>query len=367
MQPIEDLIEEIVQRLKQNADLSIYKKNRKISPFISLLEQLSKFPKSAAPKADFARVKNQILSRIVVPKAETKKSSWLPKFFSISASIIGGFLLVVGLTLGVAITALNSGPGQAVYPLKKIVENVQLQLAPADQKQDLQIKFATNRVEELEQVLQKQQTGQISAKDAQKFVAATIQDLQTTTTAAAQSTQKQPTPTVVNNLGDLSAKLQVASTQTQGEVKMELQQAIQTTNDSQAEAIKNIEQAGIKVEDNTIIDNNSVTASGQLTDVSAASVSIGSAKFLINSDTKYDNPSTVLTVGQTVQILGEIKDNKTYADKITVIPDSKTDSSSNNQTDPTQSSQPQSSPTNTNSKTDTPATTTNNTDTQQVH
>lgn len=325
----EKLIDEIISRLKTEADVSDFKKNRKVSPFVTLLSQLHSVPRAKAPMADLMRVKNQILDRISVPVMQEQKSGFfnlfsLPQFFRMGATVLGTLLIVISLTLGTAVAALQSVPGQAIYPLKKVVENIQLKLTPENDKANLQIKFANNRVDELTQVLQQQQDGQISAQTAQKIVASTVSDLQKTTKAAAKATVQQPKNTIVNKLADLSAKLQIASIKTEGEVKIELEKAFQNTQASKQEAIKNIQDAGLEVEEQPADTKDSVQASGKLTAVSSTTLSIGTAKFLITKDTKYVNITQAeLDVELVVDIQGIIKDNKTYAQTVTLISDTK--------------------------------------------
>jgi hypothetical protein len=302
-----DKLDEIINRLKQNGDVSNYKKDRKVSGFVNLLSQLLNLPKAKVPTFDFSRVKNQILDRIAAPVME-QESSWflspLSRVLRIGTVIVGSVLIIVSLTLGVAVAALNSAPGQTIYPLKKIVENIQLKLAPDDQKSSLQIQFANNRADELNLVLQQQQDGQISAQTAQKIVAATVKDLQKSASAAAHT--QQPKAVVAAKLTDLSNKLKIASIRSEGQVKIELEQAI-----------KDIEQAGLNTD-------NSVSAQGKLTAVTDTYVSIGSAKFLLNKDTKYVNVKLAdLAIDQQVDIEGQIKDNKTFAQTITLISDNK--------------------------------------------
>lgn len=335
---LEKLIEEMTNTIKAGGDISAYKKNRKLASFVTLLTRLNEIPHASVPQADLMRVKNQILDRITLPQAETKQKWFsfagpLPHTLRLATSIVGGLLIVISLTLGTAVAALNSVPGQAIYPLKKIVENIQMKLTPDSEKTNLQIKFANNRVDELQQVLQQQQEGKLSASETQKIVAATVNDLQTTTSAAAKSSAQQPA-TIVTNLADLSSKLKVASTRSEGEIKIELEKAVQNTRISQEEAIKNIQQAGIKIEGQPVEIDNLVSASGKLTAVSETSVSIGTAKFLLTKDTKYVNTAKKdLAIGQLVDISGEIKDNKSYAYQITLVIDPKVKGAETTQTD----------------------------------
>jgi hypothetical protein len=311
-QDYEKLIDEIINLQKTGGDLSTFKKNRNTSSLVTLISKLSDFPKASVPNADFMRIKNQILDRISVPEIETTKAAWfgfssLPQILRVGAGALGSLLIVVSLALGTAVAALNSNPGQTIYPLKKVVENIQLRLAPDNDKTNLQIKFANNRVDELALVIQQQQDGEISAPQAQKIVAATIKELQKNTQAAATATTKQPATSVADQLADLSTKLRIASIKTEGEVKIELEQAI-----------KDIEEAGGGSTDD------SVSAQGKLTSVSSTTLSIGTAKFLITKDTKYINVTAeTIEVDQVVDIQGQIIDNKTYAQTVTLVAESK--------------------------------------------
>lgn len=333
----EGLIEEIAQRTKQGGDLSDFKKSRQVAPIVTLVSQLNSFPKNTVPRVEFMRIKDQVLDRITLPQLTEEKTGWLSlgslsTFLRFGGAILGSLLIVISLTLGTAVAALQSVPGQPIYPLKKIVENIQLKLTPENDKSNLQIQFANNRVDELTQVIQQQQDGQISAQDAQKIVTATVQDLQRTTAAATKSSAGQPKATIVSKLADLSNKLKIASVKSEGEVKIEIEKALQTAQDSQAQAIQNLVSAGIKIDQPPITTDNSLSASGKLTAVSDSSISIGTAKFLLTKDTNFVNmKNSDLATGLIVDIQGQIKDNKSYAKTITLIagPKASTDTNSN--------------------------------------
>jgi hypothetical protein len=131
----------------------------------------------------------------------------------------------------------------------------------------------------------------------------------------------------VDKLADLSSQIQSASTQTDGEAKVELEKAAANTQVSQKDAIKNMENAGLQVENKPITIPDAVLASGKLTSVTSTSVSIGTAKFLLSDTTEYVGlTATDLTAGLVVDIEGAIKDNKTYAVKISLILDPTADS-----------------------------------------
>lgn len=322
----EKLIEDMTKALNQEADLSVWKNDHKSAPLINFLSTLKNLPKSRIPSGDLMRVKNQVLDRISVP-AESPVGNRIFAFtriFRMAGMAMAALVLFATASAGTAAAALNSHPGDTLYPFKKVVENLELIFASDSKKADLQIKFADNRISELENVLAQNEAGKLSEEETQKIISATVKDLQKTTTAAAKNATAQPK--VVSKLTDLSNKLVTASIQTEGQVKAEIEKAVASTRISQEEAISNLERAGIKVENAPIVLEDFMRASGKLTAASETSVSIGTARFLLTSETKYVNIlASDLAVDQLVDIEAQIKDNKTYAVKITLISEAKTE------------------------------------------
>src|SRR3989344_3208317 len=321
----EKLIEDMANALKQEADVSVWKNDRKTSPYLNFLSSLRSFPRSRIPNGDLMRIKTQIMNRINIPVESPSRVGMFAfaRFFKISGIVMAGLILFVSASAGTAAASVNSRPGDTLYPFKKVIESLELIFTSDTKKSDLQIKFADNRINELESVLAQKQAGELSEQETQKIISATIKDLQKTTTAAAKGATSSQ---VVNKLASLSDKLATASIQTEGIVKAEIEKALEATRISQEEAIANLERAGIKLENAPIILEDIMRASGKLTAVSETSVSIGTAKFLLTKDTKYVNIELgKLAVDQAVDIEAQIKDNKTYAVKITLISEAKTE------------------------------------------
>ncbi len=281
-------------------------------------KSLKSLPKRRVPIFDFAQIRTRILDRIAITDTlPTRTWSFVP-YLRFAIGGIAGLFIVMSLMMGTAVVALQSAPGSTIYPLKKVVENIQLKLTPADEKANLQLKFANNRLTELQQVLDQKEDGKITDEKASAIVANTIKDLQKTTAAAvASSSTSTKSASVANKLADISNKLLAASVQSEGQVKIELEKAVTSTQISQSEAIKNIENAGLKVENTPIVIAETVTASGKLTVVTTDSVSIGTAKFLLQKDTKFIGfIQSELKAGLLVDIVGKIEDNKSYAVEI---------------------------------------------------
>ncbi len=326
---LEKLIDEMDKDLTNESDLSAWKNNRKTSSVMNLIAILRSVPKARVPSPDLMRIKDQVLDRIAVPLEVEAPAGYFmgwAKMLRVGAIAMAGVVLFVGSVAGTASAALNSTPGQPLYPLKKVVESLELRLADNDQKAVLQMQFANNRLDEIQTVLAQKEAGELSEQETQQILSDTFKDLQKTTTAAAKAAAT--SPKVVSKLATLGTQLRAASIQSEGSVKAEIEKAIETTKISHDEAIKNLENAGIQLEGTPLEISDLVSASGKLTAVTETSVSIGTAKFLINKDTEYVNAlAGKLAVDQVVDIEAQIKDNKTYAQKITLILVTKPDNS----------------------------------------
>jgi hypothetical protein len=324
-------VEAIIKQVKNGSGF-VASKNPEVNALHSVISKLNFNPYKIAEAPDFDRVKNQILDRISIPAEIKSGTGWfaslMPRALKVSAGIIGSILIVVSLTLGTAVAALESIPGQPIYPLKKIVENIRLNMASDEEKAVLQVKFADNRLEELEKVLEQSKQGKLSEEETQKIVADTVKNLTDTTAGAVSATQNtkstQPKVALLTKLVEQSALLQSAAIESEGETKIEIEKALEASKISQEEAIANIERAGLKVEATPITveeksEVSEVTAHGKLTAINETSVSVGTARFLITKTTKFINTTFAeLEVGQTVDIKGEVDGKTTYAMEISI-------------------------------------------------
>lgn len=328
-------LDELIRRVHQHEDISSWQKDPSNSGSINLVSILSNIPKAKVPKPDLMRVRSTILDRISLPYESDKSRGWfgfnllqgLPRFVRLTGGIVGAFTIMLSLTIGTAVAALESVPGQTIYPIKKIVENVQLRLASSDEeKANLQIKFANNRVDELETILQKQKAGEASEEDVKKVVENTMKDVQKTTESVTSQNPTDPQIALLNKIVNLSTKqtavIQAAQVESQGDVKVELDKALESSLITTEQAIDNIEKAGLVVEDNLMVHEsdagkNVITAAGELTAVNSNSISVGTSQFLLTSETEYVSIKPVdLKKDLAVKITAEVRDKKTYAIKV---------------------------------------------------
>jgi hypothetical protein len=332
----EQLTDELTKRAKNQAGLSDLPKDAETQSALKVILSLAQMPKSKVPAANFERIKNQILDRIAIPAEEKAKTAFgvflqsLPRVLRVGGGLIGGVLILISMTIGTVVSALESVPGQPIYPVKKVVENLQIKFASTDaEKTNLQIKFANNRLEELEKVLEQNKQGKVSGAEVQKIVENTLKDVtKAANTASSVSAPDsddtaQPQTNLANKLVDLTTKqtalVQAATIQSDGDVKVELEKALEASKASQEQTIENIEKAGMKVEGKPVVTDedampDDVSASGKITQLTGTYLSIGSAKFLLTKDTEFVNiKQDDLKVDQIVNIKGQIVDSNTYA------------------------------------------------------
>jgi hypothetical protein len=347
MKPTPDqLTDLLVNRVKRNVASSDMLADKDT---LRILKTLHSVPRKEVPLANYERVRNQILDRIAIPKEETVMvNGWfglfmqtLPRVARIAGGVVGSFLILTSVGMATAVAALDSVPGQAIYPFKTVVENIQLKLASTEtEKVNLEIKFANNRLEELEKILEKSKQGKVSGAEVTKIVEDTVRKVEETTakiaSKTADSNSPTPTVTVLNKAVDLSTKqtalLEAATIQTEGDVKLEMEKALEASKISREKAIENIEKAGLKVEEKPIVleDDNepeteTIEAHGKITAVTSTSISLGSAKFLLTKTTKFANiKQDQLEADQTINVKGEIVDSKIYAIEIELTSNEKT-------------------------------------------
>src|SRR5687768_12051679 len=108
----EKLIEDMTKALEQEADISVWKNDRKTAPFINFLSALKSFPKARIPRGDLMRVKNQVLDRISMPVESAARFSILAfaRMFRVAGMAMATLILFVTASAGTAAAALNSHP-----------------------------------------------------------------------------------------------------------------------------------------------------------------------------------------------------------------------------------------------------------------
>ena len=60
--------------------------------------------------------------------------------------------LIFGMTMGTAFAADGAKPGDVLFPLDRAMENAHLSLVPDDKKDELKVKFALERVDEVKEI-----------------------------------------------------------------------------------------------------------------------------------------------------------------------------------------------------------------------
>jgi|GEM_PF-2549162 len=331
-------LDEFIRQAQAHGDVSAWQRNPEDTGLVNIVSILNNIPKTDAPKANLLRVRNRILDKISLPSDMSSDGSYasgffrvLPRFLRITGGIVGAFTIMLSLTIGTAVAALESVPGQTIYPVKRMVESVQLRLAnDQEQKTNLQIKFANNRVDELEVILQKQKEGKASEEEVQKVVADAVKGIQETSEAVADQSKDEPQVALLTKIVTLTDKQTAVISAAQAgqeegtEANAGLNLALEASKTAKEMAIENIERAGLVVEDQPLTisepgDENAITTEGKLTYIDKDSISIGNTQFVVTGETKYANITFEdLEVGATVKITAITQGRYTYVTEIEV-------------------------------------------------
>lgn len=90
------------------------------------------------------------------------------------------FMLLFGGSVATVAAANNAKPGDLLFPLDRAIENVQIKIVPEDKKDELKVKFALERAEEMEDViLESLDSTELTSE--QPVTSTTTDDIATTT------------------------------------------------------------------------------------------------------------------------------------------------------------------------------------------
>ncbi|MDZ7837867.1 MAG: DUF5667 domain-containing protein [Actinomycetota bacterium] len=125
----------------------------RLEPYLKTAMQI-KGLKSLQPDENFKKSTLQhVLSQI---PQKRPRARWLKP----AIAFIAAFMIVSFSFAGTAYAAQSSIPGQALYPVKRTVEEVQLFIYPPAQKAKLHLNMLNRRIEEARQVMASEDTPQ---------------------------------------------------------------------------------------------------------------------------------------------------------------------------------------------------------------
>ncbi len=92
--------------------------------------------------------KQVCLGMAITPQKTSHRSRNVSSIFKKSTAIT----LIFGMTMGTAFAADGAKPGDVLFPLDRAMENAHLSLVPDDKKDELKVKFALERVDEVKEI-----------------------------------------------------------------------------------------------------------------------------------------------------------------------------------------------------------------------
>ncbi len=204
MEKFEDILDKALTELKAGASKeAIFSKwpqyKQQLAEFLTVAEMFSALPKNQIPAPAMQR------KYLRMPVKSQAWFAWvhLSKYVSIS---MGAMLLIAGFAT-TAYGAARSLPGEALFPLRKVAEQIQLDFASNDvARANIQLKITRERLADVREVFS-------SPGSSSQQQAAALNELASQTGAAVQTVQ---TATVNNqNKAPLVASLNNISSQQQ--------------------------------------------------------------------------------------------------------------------------------------------------------
>jgi hypothetical protein len=326
MKTIEEIFNQALQDVKKGASpneaASKWPEHAdQLIPFLQTAQKLWLIPKNQIPEPQMRR------KFITAPAKTWVLSAWIHAIrFSTASIAVMLFITGVG---GTAYATFHSLPGQALFPLKKTAERVQLHLTSDPvAKASIQISITQKRLDEVEKVFKN------PARDsAQEIAALTELSKQTTETA---STVKKATTSnsfsgtdhpVVDSFAAVTKKQQVLlnGIKSQKDIKVATNSAFEATKEAKKViavfAATNDQASLIKLNATP----NTVAISGTINVINKDSVTVEKTTFTINDKTEIKNSDEEtlkaenLSPKTVVNITG-LKDNGVlYAKEIVII------------------------------------------------
>ena len=144
-------LEQCLQRYPQHA--------AELEPLLRTAMAAHHASAAVEPRPEFkAQMMYRIQSELSATK-EKRRAKWLPSFKHMPRWAVAALLIVLVLLMaggGTVAAASNSAPGDTLYPVKLATENVQLALTFSDTgKANLEAKFASRRIDEMERIIDK--------------------------------------------------------------------------------------------------------------------------------------------------------------------------------------------------------------------
>ncbi len=326
MKSKEDIFDQALRELK-NGDsvkeiLSRYPQySAELSPLLLLSETLFSLPKKSVPRPSMRR------KFVLAPAKSWAFSSWLhiTRFASVSMAAV---LLLTGLA-GTTYAALKSLPGEALFPLKKTAEKIQLQFTTDPlAKANMQVEIAQRRLSDAETVFsnpQKNSKQEIAALD--ELSQQTVEAAKTVQSVSANSSLTSNDHPLVQTFVDVTTKQQTLLNKIKNQQNVSV--AVNTAQQANTEAKKVIAVMAATNDKTSLIglsgDPNSVAMSGTVTHVSADSLNVDKLNFLINSETTIVGQDgqaiqiSKIASGTVVDIVGIKSNDLLYAKEIDVL------------------------------------------------
>lgn len=282
--------------------------SQELKPLLEITLSLFTLPKNEIPAPAMRR-------KYSLQPAPRLWLSWLGA--SRWATVSVGLVLIFTAIAGTSYAAITSLPGNKFFALKKSIENIQLSLAGSPTaKAQLQVVFAQQRLQEVEQILQNPQSNSQQETAAVNELVSTTNDTVNAVNAAAHSNS------ISGKDHPLVASLETITSQQQSLLKQAqdktgVSQAADTALAATQQNVTQVAQikqylaiaSSEQTLTQTVSDPNSVSISGYVTAIDKNSLTVEKTSFVVNANTVVED-----AVGSSIGI-----SNLNTTTKVTVL------------------------------------------------
>ena len=213
--------------------------------------------------------KNAVWKQVCLGMAVTPKKSHKIKISSLFKKSMA-LTLIFGMTMGTASAANEAKPGDILFPLDRAMENAHLYIVSNGKKDDLKVKFALERVEEVKEIFSEISTKtiitEVRAEEEKPENEETLSETPLEPTEITQTpkveTDKEdsvPEKSATNPSGD-NGTTTVADELTESSDEEPLTpEEVTTASSSEQKSLKNEETETLEISDSTPLENGSTT------------------------------------------------------------------------------------------------------------
>ncbi len=328
MNSIEEIYDQAIELMRkghsqQDVLVKFADYKNELEPLLDLSHSLLSIPKNIVPTPMVNR-------KYALAKTKSFWLNWVPMSRLAAASL--SLILVFSAFAATGYAAAGSLPGQALFAVKKIGEQVQLAFAgSAQNRANLQIAIAQSRLSDAQEVFSNPQSPADEKNAAlNELTSQTSSAVAVVGSVAQNNPQSQSNPPLLNSLENITKQQQSLLTQIKpdSQIQAATNNALKTLGQNSEQLSQIKESVAVADSDQTLTNLNSTSTAvavlGQISQVSADQITVEKTTFQLDSqttitDTNGDNLQIKdLSSGDQANVVGTQQKNAILAEQILV-------------------------------------------------